>query len=50
MLVGTTMGVMPIRRFESREWTDFTEARRLGAALREDLREGLKRQISACLI
>lgn len=49
MLVGTTLGVLPVSRFEEQTWSDFTGARALHQALEEDLRLSVARKVSAAL-
>ena len=49
MLVGTTLGVLPVSAFEDRRWHQFECAALLFKTLQEDLAQGVARKVSAAL-
>lgn len=49
MLVGTTLGVLPVRQFESQTYSDFQPAHELNEILKEDIILGVERGSSEAL-
>lgn len=49
MLVGTTLGVLPVRQFETDQFTEFEPAHSLNQILQEDIIFGVERGVSIAL-